>query len=256
MVRICLTMEKDITKAYELINKAEDIVVLTGAGISAESGVPTYRGEEGLWKNYNPQELATPEAFARNPELVWEWYESRRKIMKNAKPNLGHLAITTLEREKRDFVLITQNVDGLHFVAGTRNVIELHGSLWEIKCVECERIEKNYQVPLPKRPPICNVCDTVMRPNTVWFGEIIPMERIDRCLFAIEQCDLLLIVGTSGVVEPAASMGLIAKKSEKPVVEINVEITPGTGLYDATVIGKSGEVLPLLVEQQTSRNRM
>ena len=249
-------MEKEIAKAYELVSNSNEIVVLTGAGISAESGIPTYRGEEGLWKNYSPQELATPEAFFRNPELAWEWYDSRRAIMKNARPNPGHFAITALEKEKRDFTLITQNVDGLHFAAGTRNVIELHGSLWEIKCTECERTEKNYQVPIPKLPPKCDACDAVMRPNTVWFGEIIPMERIDRCLFAIEQCDLLLIVGTSGVVEPAASMGLIAKKSEKPVVEINLDVTPGTGLYDASVMGKSGEVLPLLVESETSRNRM
>lgn len=251
-------MEKEIAKAYELISGSNEIVVLTGAGISAESGIPTYRGEEGLWRNYDPHELATPEAFFKNPKLVWEWYDSRRAIMKNAKPNPGHFAITALEKEKKDFTLITQNVDGLHFAAGTRNVIELHGSLWEIKCTEteCEKLEKNYQVPIPELPPKCDACDAVMRPNTVLFGEIIPMERIDRCLFAIEQCDLLLIVGTSGVVEPAASMGLIAKKSEKPVVEINIDITPGTGLYDASVMGKSGEILPLLVESETTRNRM
>lgn len=251
-------MEKDIAKAYELISASNEIVVLTGAGISAESGIPTYRGEEGLWRNYDPHELATPEAFFKNPKLVWEWYDSRRAIMKNAKPNPGHFAITALEKEKRDFTLITQNVDGLHFAAGTRNVIEIHGSLWEIKCTEteCEKLEKNYQVPIPELPPKCDTCGAVMRPNTVLFGEIIPMEKIDRCLFAIEQCDLLLIVGTSGVVEPAASMGLIAKKSEKPVVEINIDVTPGTGLYDASVMGKSGEVLPLLVESETSRNRM
>ncbi len=249
-------MEKEILKAYDLISTSNEIVVLTGAGISSESGIPTYRGEEGLWRNYNPFELATPEAFFKNPKLVWEWYESRRVIMKNAKPNAGHFAITTLEKEKRDFTLITQNVDGLHFTAGTRNVIEIHGSLWETKCTECEKVEKNYLVPLPQLPPKCGHCDSLVRPNTVWFGEIIPMEKIDRCLFAIEQCDLLLIVGTSGVVEPAASMGLLAKKSEKPVVEINTEVTPGTGLYDASVIGKSGEVLPLLVEDRTPRNRM
>ena len=251
-------MEKEIAKAYELVTNSNEIVVLTGAGISAESGIPTYRGEEGLWRNYDPHELATPEAFFKNPKLVWEWYDSRRAIMKNAKPNPGHFAITALEKEKRDFTLITQNVDGLHFAAGTRNVIELHGSLWEIKCTEteCEKVEKNYQVPIPELPPMCDACDGIMKPNTVLFGEIIPMERIDRCLFAIEQCDLLLIVGTSGVVEPAASMGLIAKKSEKPVVEINIDVTPGTGLYDASVMGKSGEILPLLVESETSRNRM
>ena len=249
-------MEKEIAKAYELVSNSNEIVVLTGAGISAESGIPTYRGEEGLWRNYDPHELATPEAFFRNPKLVWEWHDSRRVIMKNAKPNPGHFAITALEKEKRDFTLITQNVDGLHFAAGTRNIIELHGSLWEIKCTECEKVEKNYQAPIPQLPPQCDACGAVMRPNTVWFGEIVPMERVDRCLFAIEQCDLLLIVGTSGMVEPAASMGLIAKKSETPVVEINTDITPGTGLYDASVMGKSGEILPLLVESETSRNRM
>ena len=249
-------MEKEIAKAYELISKSNEIVVLTGAGISAESGIPTYRGEEGVWRNYDPQELATPEAFSRNPKLVWEWYDSRRAIMKKAKPNPGHFAITTLEKEKKDFTLITQNVDGLHFAAGTRNVIELHGSLWEVKCTECDKVKKDYQVPIAELPPTCATCNSIVRPNTVWFGEIIPMERIDRCLFAIEQCDLLLIVGTSGVVEPAASMGLIAKKSEKPVVEINIERTPGTGLYDVSVMGKSAEILPLLTESEISQNRM
>ena len=249
-------MEKEIAKAYEFMRGAEKVVVLTGAGISAESGIPTYRGDEGLWRNRSPQELATAESFSKNPELVWEWYDSRRAVMKQARPNAGHLAITALERKKRDFTLITQNIDGLHLVAGTRNVIELHGSIWEIRCVKCSRVEKNYQVPLPELPPMCGTCGEAMRPNTVWFEEMIPMERIDRSLLAIEECGLLVIVGTSGVVEPAASMGLIAKKSEKPVVEINLEVTPGTGLYDASILGKSGEVLPLLVEYETPENRM
>lgn len=249
-------MEKETAKAYELIREAEKVAVLTGAGISAESGIPTYRGTEGLWRNRSPQDLASAEAFSKDPKLVWEWYDSRRAVMKDARPNPGHLAITALERKKRDFTLITQNIDGLHLVAGTRNVIELHGSIWEIRCVECSRVEKNYLVPLPELPPACGTCGKPMRPNTVWFGEMIPMEKIDRSLLAIEECDLLLIVGTSGVVEPAASMGLIAKKSEKPVVEINLKVTPGTGLYDASVIGKSGEVLPLLVEYETPENRM
>lgn len=249
-------MEKEIARAYELIRDSEAVTVLTGAGISSESGIPTYRGQEGLWRNYSPQELATAEAFSRDPKLVWEWYDSRRAVMKDAKPNPGHFAVTTLERKKKDFTLITQNIDGLHLVAGTRNVIELHGSLWEIRCVKCDRVEKNYQVPLPELPPKCARCDEPMRPNTVWFEEIIPMERIDRSLFAIERSDLVLIIGTSGVVEPAASMGLIAKKSEKAVVEINIEVTPGTGLYDASILGKSGEVLPLLVNYESQQNRM
>lgn len=247
-------MENDINKAYELINEASLITVLTGAGISSESGVPTFRGDGGLWNNYRPEELATPKAFFENPEIVWEWYDWRRSVMKKAEPNHGHYALSELERQKEKFTLITQNVDGLHQLAGSENIIEMHGNLWEIRCTKCGNLEKNYQVPLPKLPPECSKCREIMRPNIVWFGEIIPMQKIDRCILAIEESDLFMIIGTSGLVEPAASFGFVAKEHNKPVVEINLEPTPGTGLYDISIKAKSGEVLPLLIESGNTLN--
>ena len=239
------TIEK-IAKAKDKISNASGIVVLTGAGISAESGIPTFRGEEGLWQNYRPEELATPEAFQNDPKLVWEWYEWRRNIVKRAKPNPGHYALAELQFEKPNFTLITQNVDGLHQMSGSRNIIEMHGNLWQIRCTKCGDIKEDHEVPLPELPPKCATCDGTGRPNVVWFNEIIPMEVIDRALSAIEKCDVMLIVGTSGVVEPAASMGLVAKQTGKCVIEINLDVTPSSSLYDITIHGKSGDILPLL----------
>ncbi len=247
-------MENDINKAYELINEASIITVLTGAGISSESGVPIFRGSEGLWNNYRPEELATPKAFFENPGIVWEWYDWRRSVMKKAEPNHGHYALSELERQKDKFTLITQNVDGLHQLAGSDNIIEMHGNLWEIRCTKCNNLEKNYQVPIPELPPKCSKCSEIMRPNIVWFGEIIPMQKIDRCIFAIEESDLFMIIGTSGLVEPAASFGFVAKEHNKTVIEINLDETPGTGLYDLSIKAKSGEVLPLLVDSGNTLN--
>ena len=232
----------------KIVSEASCITVLTGAGISAESGVPVFRGKEGLWNNYRPEELATPRAFFENPETVWQWYDWRRSLMKKAEPNHGHFALSELERHKDKFTLITQNVDGLHQLAGSENIIELHGNLWEIRCTKCNNLERNYLVPMPQLPPKCSNCSEIMRPNIVWFGEIIPMGKIDRCILAIEESDLFLIVGTSGLVEPAASLGFIAKENNKTVIEINLDTTPGTGLYDLSLKAKSGELLPLLVE--------
>lgn len=246
--------ENEISKAYELITEAKNIAVLSGAGISAESGIPTFRGDGGLWNNYRPEELATPKAFFENPELVWQWYDWRRSLMKKAEPNAGHFALTELQRQKEKFTLISQNVDGLHQKAGTQDIIEIHGNLWEIRCTECGRIEKNYEVPLPELPPRCGACKEIMRPNIVWFGEIIPMQVIDKCIFAIEESDLLLIIGTSGLVEPAASFGMMAMQKQIPVIEINLDQTPNTGLYDISIKAKSGELLPLLVESGTAYN--
>jgi len=239
-------MDDRIIKAKSLVDEASGICVLSGAGISAESGIPIFRGQDGLWKKYRPEELATPEAFSRDPKLVWEWYEWRRKIVKNSKPNSGHFAIKDLEQQKTDFNLITQNIDGLHQLAGSNNIIELHGNLWQIRCTKCNRIEENYEVPFDELPPLCKGCNSLGRPNIVWFGEIIPMNIIDKALVAIENCQLMLIIGTSGVVEPAASMGLIAKQAGKTVIEINLEPTPNSTLYDLSINGKSGEILPLI----------
>ena len=235
-----------IAEARDVLTGATNIVVLTGAGISAESGIPTFRGEEGLWQNYRPEELATPDAFWNDPKLVWEWYEWRRNIVKQAKPNPGHYSLAELESETMNFLLITQNIDGLHQMSGSRNILEMHGNLWQVKCTKCGDIVENHDVPMAELPPRCAKCGDIGRPNVVWFNEIIPMEVIDKSLKAIEDCNVMLIVGTSGVVEPAASMGLVAKQTGKCVIEINLEQTPSSGLYDFTLLGKSGEILPLL----------
>ena len=240
-----MAIQEQILAAKEIIEKSNKITVLTGAGISAESGIPTFRGSDGMWNNLNPQDIATPDAYKNDPKLVWEWYDWRRRIIDKATPNHGHLALAEIERQKEKFTLLTQNIDGLHQVAGNKNIIELHGNIWEIKCEKCGLISKNYEVPLPQLPPKCSECGEMTRPNVVWFGEIIPMEIIDSSLLSIEESDLMMIIGTSGVVEPAASMGLLAKQSDKKVIEINLDQTPNTGIYDISIQAKSGEVLPL-----------
>ena len=241
-----LDMYEKISRAADLIDRASNITVLTGAGISEESGIPTYRGEGGLWRDFRAEDLATPEAFQNDPKLVWEWYEWRREIVKEAKPNYAHYALAELEDHKPNFNLITQNIDGLHKLAGSRNIIELHGNIWQTRCTRCAIIEQNLDVPLKELPPRCNNCGAIVRPNIVWFGEVIPMPLIDKALIAIEQCELMLIVGTSGVVEPAASMGLVAKQTGKTVIEVNVVPTINTNFYDLNILGKSGEILPLI----------
>lgn len=245
-------LSEKISEARDILTGASNIVVLTGAGISAESGIPTFRGEEGLWQNYRPEELATPDAFWNDPKLVWEWYEWRRNIIKQAKPNPGHYALAELESETMNFTLITQNIDGLHQMSGSRNILEMHGNLWQIKCTKCGHIVENHDVPMAELPPKCGKCGDIGRPNVVWFNEIIPMDVIDKSLKAIDECEVMLIVGTSGIVEPAASMGLVAKQTGKCVIEINLEMTPSSPLYDFTLLGKSGEILPLLYTTERS----
>ena len=249
-----MAIEGQILQAKEIIENSKKITVLTGAGISAESGIPTFRGSDGLWNNLNPQDIATPEAYNNDPKLVWEWYDWRRRIIDKASPNHGHLALAEIERQKEKFTLITQNIDGLHQVAGSQNIIELHGNIWETRCVNCGLVARNYEVPLPDLPPKCSQCGEMVRPNVVWFGEIIPMELIDTALLAIEESDLMMIIGTSGVVEPAASMGLLAKQSYKKVLEINLDQTPNTAIYDISIQAKSGAVLPLFYDTTRTYN--
>ncbi len=239
-------MEDKIKEAKAMIDNASSITVLTGAGISAESGIPTFRGEDGLWRKFRSEELATQEAFQRDPKLVWEWYDWRRGLVKEAMPNPGHHALVNLENEKTNFTLVTQNIDGLHQLAGNRNIIEMHGNLWQIRCTSCGVVEENHDVPLKEIPPKCKNCDALGRPNVVWFGEMIPMSIIDNILIAIDKCQVMLIVGTSGIVEPAASMGLVAKHTGKTVIEVNLETTPNSSHYDISILGESGEILPML----------
>ena len=246
-------LEEKIAQAREIISDASNIVVLTGAGISAESGVPTFRGQEGLWQNYRPEELATPDAFWKDPKLVWEWYDWRRNAVKDAKPNPGHYALAELETQGKNLTLVTQNIDGLHQMAGSSNITEMHGNLWQIRCTKCGEIEQNFDVPLRQLPPKCKKCGDLGRPNVVWFGEMIDMTLIDAILRAIEECQVMLIIGTSGVVEPAASMGLVAKQTNKTVIEVNLDETPSAGLYDIVIREKSGEILPFLFSSNSNR---
>ncbi len=225
---------------------AERIVVLTGAGISKESGLPTFRGAEGLWRQRRPEQLATPEAFARDPLTVWEWYNWRRSVVAEAQPNPGHYALVELEKRAPSFTLITQNVDGLHDRAGSQRLLKLHGDIWVVRCTACGRESINRDVPLPELPPRCS-CGALLRPGVVWFGESLPGEALEQSVAAAERAQLFLVVGTSGVVQPAATLPLLARRAGARVVEINPEETPLTPAADASFQAAAGELLPRLV---------
>jgi NAD-dependent deacetylase len=230
----------------EWLKHARSVAVLTGAGVSAESGVPTFRGNNGLWKQYRAEDLATPGAFARDPKLVWEWYDWRRGLIAQAKPNAGHQALVDLENRVPSFTLITQNVDGLHELAGSRNVLEVHGSIWKLRCTSCERERVDRQSPLPEIPPKCE-CGALLRPGVVWFGEELPPRVWQHAEEAARKADLCLVIGTSAVVYPAAGLAQIAKASGARVVEINIAETALTDRIDQFLQGPSGELLPQLI---------
>jgi NAD-dependent deacetylase len=229
-----------------LLARMERLVVLTGAGISVESGIPTFRGPEGLWRTFRPEELATPQAFARDPRLVWEWYDWRRGKIAQAQPNPGHEALVRLEALVPDFLLLTQNVDGLHRLAGSRKLLEIHGSIWEVRCLACGAVREDRRVPLPLLPH-CDACGGLLRPNVVWFEEALDPDILRRAEAALTRCQAVLVVGTSAVVQPAASFALWARRSGAQVVEINPDPTPLTGHCDFALSGKAGEVLPRLL---------
>jgi len=234
-------------KLKSLLSRNTKVTVLTGAGISAESGVPTFRGEEGLWKKFRPEELATFDAFMANPELVWEWYEYRRKIIEEIKPNPGHQALVDFQNHFENFDLITQNVDGLHHQAGSENVVELHGNIRKNKCIRCGKKYESLEGMLPGNPPQCP-CGGKIRPDVVWFGEMLPQDALDYAFSASSQCRLFFSIGTSAVVHPAASLPLIAKKRGAYLVEVNTCPTEITPWADESLWGKSGEILPQLVK--------
>ena len=232
--------------AREWLRQARSIAVLTGAGVSAESGVPTFRGAGGLWRRHRAESLATPEAFARDPKLVWEWYDWRRGVLADVTPNPGHYALAELERRCPNFALITQNVDGLHELAGSRNVLRVHGSIWMLRCLDCECEAENRRSPLGKLPPRCE-CGGMLRPGVVWFGEPLPSEVWKRAEAAARSCELLLVIGTSAVVYPAAGLSRLAKSSGARVMEINIAETPLSRDIDEFLLGPSGELLPQLI---------
>jgi NAD-dependent deacetylase len=233
----------------EALRSAERVVVLTGAGISAESGVPTFReAQTGLWQQYDPRELATPQAFARNPRLVWEWYQWRRQLIDQAKPNAAHYALVDLEQHIPQFLLITQNIDGFHWAAGSRDMVEIHGNIARTKCFD-EGVLVDTWHDTGEIPPRCYHCGGQLRPDVVWFGEGIPEHALHPALAACATAELFLSIGTSAVVAPAASFPLIAKRNGAKVVEINPDQTSVSMMADWSLRGKAGEFLPMLVRR-------
>jgi NAD-dependent deacetylase len=230
--------------------QARAVAVLTGAGVSAESGVPTFRGGGGaaVWKGLPAERLASPEMLKSDPVMLWEWYNYRREIISRASPNPAHRALAEWEQSFPTFTLITQNVDELHRAAGSRNVLELHGSLWRVRCMECGARSENRDVPLAELPPRCQ-CGGVLRPEVVLFGEMLPPDVYARASMAAASCDLFFVVGTSAVVYPAASLPVSAKQHRAFVIEVNPEPTPVSEYADATILGRAGDVLPGLVRE-------
>ncbi len=243
----------------------ENVVALTGAGVSAESGLQTFRDspdtsstgsrqsqpagtEQPLWSQYRPEDLATPEAFERNPELVWEFYAMRRLKAGEVKPNSGHIALAEMARHTPHFTLITQNVDGLHQRAGSVGVVELHGNITRIKCSQGCGVFTEWE-DLPGQVPTCPSCGAKLRPDVVWFGEMLPRSELETALEAARSCQAFFSIGTSSLVQPAASLPFLARRYGAIVVEINTATTALTASADYFLQGKSGEVLPELVKQ-------
>lgn len=237
-----------VEKAVEILKNSSSLLIITGAGISQESGIPTFRGKDGLWQNYRAEDLATPWAFERDPETVWRWYDWRRGIIKNARPNSAHWAIKELEEMYQNFYLITQNVDGLHNQTGIKNIIEIHGNIWRVRCTRENRVFFLTDVPLKEIPPRCS-CGAILRPDVVWFGEAIPTDLIEKAHFLIETYETMVVVGTSGVVYPVASFPTIMKSKGGKVIEINAENTPISDVADVSILGKAGEIVPAVVER-------
>jgi NAD-dependent deacetylase len=234
---------------FELIadklKDAKKIVFVTGAGISQESGIPTFRGTDGLWRKYDPMQLATIDAFYDDPKLVWEWYEERRKNILQAKPNPGHFAIAELEKYK-EVTILTQNIDGLHQRSGSTRVLELHGSIIRIKCSVCD-FNDNIPTSFDKLPPKCNSCNNILRPDVVWFGESLPQDIWSQAISEANSCDVMIIAGTSLVVSPANTLPVYAKQNNALLVEINPEETIMSSEMDLSLKMTSAKALPNLI---------
>lgn len=266
--------QQHIKKASDLIGKARSLCVLTGAGISAESGIRTFRDAGGLWEEHPIEKVATPEGFAEDPKLVWSFYNARRKAADAAVPNPAHLALARLETGRKrgknsilssntgngqsnghghtkknadsPVTILTQNIDGLHQQAGSRSVVELHGSIWKVRCTGCGIVSTDFPLELPILPR-CDDCRALLRPHVVWFGEHLDPDILRMADEALAQCDLCLVIGTSAVVQPAASYPFMAARREIPVIEINLEDTEVSEIATVSLRGKAGEVLPKIV---------
>lgn len=231
-----------------LLRGTSRLVALTGAGVSQESGLRTFRdAQTGLWAQYRPEDLASPEAFRRDPKLVWDWYAWRREAVKGVRPNPGHYALVEIEKRVPQFALITQNVDGLHLMAGSQQVLELHGNIQRVRCAECHTFTESWGDDA-ESVPRCRECGGLLRPDVVWFGEALPRDQLEAAVEAARSCDVFFSIGTSGVVQPAASLAFAAHNRGAVVVEINAEPTPLTEKANYALLGKSGEILPALVK--------
>jgi NAD-dependent deacetylase len=247
------TLGSSIEAARTAVRSAKSIAVLTGAGVSAESGIPTFRSNGGFWRNNRFEDLATPEGFARDPGFVWTWYEERRRGIAAAKPNAGHSALVEMERRAAAFTLITQNVDGLHDAAGSRNVIKLHGDIWIVRCLSCHR-ETADRSRLEDLPPHCRCggtdggrCGGMLRPGVVWFGESLPEGALERSVEAVRSAGVLIVAGTSARVYPAASLIPLALRVGAAVVEVNPEETDFSDDVTFALRGPSATILPQLL---------
>jgi len=216
--------------------------VLTGAGVSAESGIPTFRGAGGIWEKYDFRKLATPECFKEDPRLVWEWYQLRQVEMKKAQPNPAHIAISEMERTVRDFSVLTQNIDGMHRRAGNKRIVELHGSIWRMRCTRDNTVFE-ISDPVAEIPPLCH-CGSVLRPDVVWFGEPLSSDVTDEASRVAGASELMFVVGTSAVVYPAAALPIITKNSGGMVIEVNAEPTGVSSYADLSLFGRAGDILP------------
>lgn len=243
------TLDEALVRAANLLRPAKNVLVLTGAGISAESGLATFRGSGGLWEGHRVEDVATPRAFARNPALVWRFYNARRAALRTVQPNPGHHALLSLEQRlgAGHFTLATQNVDGLHHAAGSRNVLELHGSIRRIRCTGCTEVQDRGTEVLDDLPH-CISCKSLLRPDVVWFEEALPEEPWHEAKRAVARCEVFLVIGTSAVVYPAAGLVGSARYTGARVIEINLERTPASDSADVSLHGPSGQVLPRLLE--------
>jgi len=232
-----------LEEVRERLLRARRPLFMTGSGISAECGVPTFRGRGGLWREYRPEDLATPGAFRDDPWLVWQWYDWRRSLIAPVQPGRAHRAMAVCRAEPGGVPVITQNVDGLHQDAGSRDVLELHGSIWTLRCTGCGRERGDRAVGIT-RVPLCG-CGALMRPGVVWFGEALPGDVLTRAMELSERADFVLVVGTSGVVQPAASPVERAREGGAYIVEVNPVATPLTVMAHASFRAGAGEVVPL-----------
>ncbi|NTW02677.1 MAG: NAD-dependent deacylase [Oscillochloris sp.] len=233
----------------EILQRTRHVAVLTGAGVSAESGIPTFRdAQHGLWERFRPEDLASPAGFRRNPKLVWDWYAARRAQVAQVAPNPGHLALAELERRVPRVTLITQNVDGLHQRAGSSTVIEIHGNIARVTCSAEGTVVAQWEESSDELPPRCPNCGAFLRPDVVWFGELLPADALAASWEAARSCDLFLSVGTSGMVEPAASLPRAAMQAGATVVVINLDVTTASRPPLYTINARSGELLPALLQ--------